>query len=57
MLIYNSACNVIMTTFKREKKAVNLLKKVFFNYFDKKSQEAMLKISMEKQKKIIFHLK
>ena len=25
-------------------------KKVFFNYFDKKSQEAMLEISMEMQK-------
>ena len=33
-----------------EGKKVNLLKKVFFNYFDKKSQEAMLKLSMEMQK-------
>ena len=38
-------------------KTVNMLKKVFFNYFDKKSQEAMLKISMEMQKEFIFHLK
>ena len=33
---------------------VNLLKKVFFNHFDKKSQEAMLKISMEMQKSLFF---
>ena len=37
-----------------EKKTVNLLKKVFFNYFDKKSQEAMLKISMEMQNCLFF---
>ena len=30
-------------------KKVNLLKKVFFNYFDKKFQEAKLKLSMEIQ--------
>ena len=36
------------------RKKVNLLKKVFFNYFDKKSQEAMLKIPMEMQKSLFF---
>ena len=35
------------------KKSIRL-KKVFFNYFDKKSQEAMLKISMEMQKSLFF---
>ena len=30
------------------------LKKVVFNYFDKKSQEVMLKISMEMQKSLFF---
>ena len=35
-------------------KKVNLLKKVFFNYFDKMSQEAMLKISMEMKKSLFF---
>ena len=39
-----------------EKKTVNLLKKSIFNYLDKKSQDAMLKISMEMQE-FIFHLK
>ena len=37
-----------------KKKTVNMLKKVFFNYFDKKSQEDMLKISMEMQKSLFF---
>ena len=38
-----------------KKNPVNLLKKnnVFFNYFDKKCQEAMLKISMEMQKSLL----
>ena len=31
-----------------------MLKKVFFNYFEKKLQEAMLKISMEMQKSLFF---
>ena len=31
-----------------------MLKKVFFNYFDKKSQKAKLKISMEMQKSLFF---
>ena len=37
-----------------KKKTINLLKKVVFNYFDKKSQEAMLKLSMEMQKSLFF---
>ena len=38
-----------------EKKTQSIwYKKVFFNYFDKKSQEAMLQISMEMQKSLFF---
>ena len=53
MLIYNLACNVIMTTFDVRKKS-QFVKNAFFNYLDQKSQEAMLKISMEMQKSLFF---
>ena len=39
----------------KKNNTVNLLKNVFFNYFDKKFQEAMLKISMVMQKNLFFN--
>ena len=47
MTCYNAH---ILNEKKKQKKKQSIIKKVFFNYFDKKSQEAMLKISMEMQK-------
>ena len=37
-----------------KRKNSQFVKKVFFNYFDEKSQEAMLKISMEMQNSLFF---
>ena len=56
MLLTFLASNTIMATseMKMKKKSFFSLVDLFFNYFDKESQDAILKISKEMQQSLIF---